>query len=829
MASPNFDLIVETVDGGFTAEVQAAWGVGELPAQHFALPLDLAAHVARPHDVADWVAQARIRVRAVGSAELQRAREVGTALFEQLFSGELLACFRESRKSLPPEESLRLRLRLPSALASLPWELLYDPREDQFLALAPDLILVRYPEMSVPAEPLAISGPLHVVVVAASPNDEPPLDTERELARIRTALKGPIDRGRLQLDIIRGPDTLVQLQARLRRPAHVVHIISHGGLDEQSGEGILLFEDLDGKSEPINAMLLRMQIQKQRGQTRLVVLNACLGALPASADQFSSVGAALMRGGVPAVVAMQFAIPDDVAIDLARVFYTELAAGAPVDLAVNETRMQLYGRNPYRLDWVIPVLFLRAADGALFDIAVEPAHAAAPAVPANTAVSPVFALPAADPRVSASAGTPAAPETAPRRGRSRNLWMLSTLALLALVLVLVGQGLWSRLGAGSSGAETAAATPGAPTPESATATETSPATASSTAAGLSAPVFTTLEPTPRPPRAENVSQTDGRSEYGRVVVDQENGIHIFWKDITPRQGQSETIMHRRRAPDGAWSEATDFTPGIEYIVSFSPVTRPVRQPCLLVQTVSGLVLSCYVDGEWSPREEEVASSGTPGAALDREGRVGWLSGVNEVRYGDKLLSDGLVAASYPQLAVDAAGRYHAVWHRAGNPYSIEYRFSVDEGQTWSQVEQLSAPDAEFVATPTLFADHDGDLHLVWQETDKLVYRRWTPGSRWLDPVEFGTGAGVNSLVIGLAVDGDGHPHVAWSSDCRQYLAWQRADDTWTDPWLIAQVDSCGDGPSLAIDDAGSRHITWVGTGVDGARDVFYTSVPPHAP
>jgi hypothetical protein len=173
--------------------------------------------------------------------------------------------------------------------------------------------------------------------------------------------------------VIRGPDTLGQLRARLRRPVHVLHVLCHGDLDHTAGEGVLIFEDTDGEAEPVNAELLRLQFQKQRGQTKLVLLNACLGALPAGEDPFGSVGVALQRAGVPAVVAMQFEIADDAAAELARVFYAELAAGMSVDLALTEARLHLYGRYRTRLDWAIPVLFLRADDGVLFMLPDAPA------------------------------------------------------------------------------------------------------------------------------------------------------------------------------------------------------------------------------------------------------------------------------------------------------------------------------------------------------------------------------------------------------------------------------------------------------------------------
>ncbi|MFL5803318.1 MAG: SUMF1/EgtB/PvdO family nonheme iron enzyme, partial [Roseiflexaceae bacterium] len=242
-----------------------------------------------------------------------------------------------------------------------PWELLYDPLDDQFLALARDLVLVRYPPSPIGTMPTLAANPLRVLVILASPegSDYSRINLDRELRRIRNALKNPLDRKQVVLDVIRGPDTLGQLRMQLRNPAQIVHILCHGDLDERSGEGVLIFEDADGAADLANAELLRQYFQRQRGHLRLVLLNACLGALPADDDPFSSVGAALLRSGVPAVIAMQFELPEDAAVELTQVFYAEAAAGAPIGMALTEARLQLYGRYPSRLDWAIPVLFLR--------------------------------------------------------------------------------------------------------------------------------------------------------------------------------------------------------------------------------------------------------------------------------------------------------------------------------------------------------------------------------------------------------------------------------------------------------------------------------------
>jgi formylglycine-generating enzyme required for sulfatase activity len=69
---------------------------------------------------------------------------------------------------------------------------------------------------------------------------------------------------------------------------------------------------------------------------------------------------------------MQFEIAEDVAAELTRVLYAELAAGMPIDQAVNEARLHISGRYRTRLDWAIPVLFSRAETGVLFEFPAPP-------------------------------------------------------------------------------------------------------------------------------------------------------------------------------------------------------------------------------------------------------------------------------------------------------------------------------------------------------------------------------------------------------------------------------------------------------------------------
>jgi serine/threonine protein kinase/formylglycine-generating enzyme required for sulfatase activity len=380
----DFDITIDHTDSGYLVYMRGAFNLGRLPPHVFKAPFDLAELPRKRRDVAEWIRQAR-ETRLSSNAGLGQGRAFGGDLFERLFSSSMRDAFDSSRALLPSQERLRLRLRLPNSLTPLPWELLCDPRNDRFLALDYKLSLVRYPRVSTEIAPLSVPPPLQVVAVLASPRDQhyPSIKLDRELQLLQAALREPITHGQIVLDVISGPDTRSRLSARLRRPVHVLHFLCHGESDHTSDISRLIFEDAEGYADPVDAASLLISLQRLEELPRLVLLNACLGAVPSGNDSFSSVGAALFRSGVPAVIAMQFELTEDTAAELTRVFYTELIARTPVDLALTEARLALAEKYPHTLDWCIPVLFLRTNNGVLFQPVPEPPVAPAPMPPLN--------------------------------------------------------------------------------------------------------------------------------------------------------------------------------------------------------------------------------------------------------------------------------------------------------------------------------------------------------------------------------------------------------------------------------------------------------------
>ncbi len=315
------------------------------------------------------IGRPRRGVRRLESPEMEAAKTFGGKLFKAVFDDELFSCFRSSLdEARKKRQGLRIRLRLNDApeLVNLPWEYLYNPSLNRFLSLSVNTPLVRYLELPERISPLTITPPLKVLAMISSPSDFPTLDVEREWKNLNSALESLQERGLLVLDRL---DTAspVELQYSLRRNEyHIFHFIGHGGFNEQAQDGILLFEDENGRGRPLSGQYLGTILHDEQ-TLRLAVLNACEGARSGSNDPFAGVAQSLVQQGLPAVIAMQFEVTDDAAIAFAREFYTAIAEGYPVDAAMGEARKAIFSLGN-DIEWGTPVLYMRSPDGHVFDV-----------------------------------------------------------------------------------------------------------------------------------------------------------------------------------------------------------------------------------------------------------------------------------------------------------------------------------------------------------------------------------------------------------------------------------------------------------------------------
>lgn len=359
--------------------------------------------------------------RRASTAEEQGIQRFGRELFDALMVGEVRSAYDIScRQAESQGKGLRVVLRVQSpALASLPWEFLYDPREGEYLCLMSDRPVVRYIETAQPVQPLTVTPPLRILGMIASPTGLPALDMEQEKLRLAKATEKLQAQGLVELVWLEG-QTWRDLQRAMRSgPWHIFHFVGHGGFDPVRDEGLIVVADEAGQPHYLTATEVSRLLADHK-PLRLALLNACEGARGGSQDIFSSTASILVRRGIPAVVAMQYPVTDRAAVEFARSFYESLADGLPADAAVSEARKAVSFAVADTVEWGTPVLFMRASDGRIFDIARAPQQAtSAPtlpptAAPAATSVPEVVQVgaPAAEslaqivPQLATAGGTP---------------------------------------------------------------------------------------------------------------------------------------------------------------------------------------------------------------------------------------------------------------------------------------------------------------------------------------------------------------------------------------------------------------------------------------
>ena len=351
-------------DGRFV--VRASSPEGEAQAQ-FELPLS--------RDRIDYLvlkaAFPRRGRRRMESSALHEVTELGDLLFKALFCGDVRDLYRTAHAVADSRgHGLRVKLSLTDApeLGGLPWELLYD--HPSFLSISQLTPVVRYLELPRTRPVREVNPPLRILAMVSSPVDAVELDAERERANLEGALQELGAQGAVELRWLEKA-TLAALLDELRQTEfHIFHYIGHGSFRPEVQDGVLLLETEDERGHEVSSRRLGA-ILHDHLPMRLAVLNACEGARTADDDPFSGVAATLIQQGIPAVIAMQFEITDRAAIVFARHLYDALADGLPIDAALAESRKAIWA-DDNDVEWATPVLFMRVADGRLFDVQRAP-------------------------------------------------------------------------------------------------------------------------------------------------------------------------------------------------------------------------------------------------------------------------------------------------------------------------------------------------------------------------------------------------------------------------------------------------------------------------
>ena len=305
---------------------------------------------------------------AKSTKQEQVVQVFGRALFDSLFTGEVLPLYDLSQQQGAEQgKGLRLKLQIhPSELVALPWELLYDSRQDEYLCLSPTTPIVRYVEQPEAIQPSEVTPPLRILGMIVGPQHLSGSDLEREKQRLEAATQDLQEIGLVETKWVEGKTWNDLRRALWSADWHVFYFAGDGGFDRESGEGYLILADDWGQSERLSAARLS-RLLPSRKSLRLVSLNPLEDSQDEARDRFSSTATLLVQRGIPAALTMQDRLTERASMAFARTCYGALAATAPLDLAAIEARQAIRSEGGDPLEWGIPVLHTCLPDMRLFD------------------------------------------------------------------------------------------------------------------------------------------------------------------------------------------------------------------------------------------------------------------------------------------------------------------------------------------------------------------------------------------------------------------------------------------------------------------------------
>jgi tetratricopeptide (TPR) repeat protein/CHAT domain-containing protein len=283
----------------------------------------------------------------------------GQRLFQAVFQENSVAL--DALNALPHTLSAegRIALRLENdKLNELPWEYLHDSKN----YLVVERAFTRVTAGAQPADP-SPQERLHFLFIPSDPllhdGNPPPynLGVDAEWDELVIAL----DELDPAVDLEKIQPTFKALQGKLagKRNA-IVHFTGHGDL--KNGVAHLLFEKNSGTADAVPATQVSAQ---WRGRAALVVLSACLSAVPGEGPE-ANLARLLCEQGAPFVLGMQMVVSDIAARQFTSMFYRYLLAGEDIFEAVRQARLSILSEaGPHsEIAMGIPVLYTSDTAGA---------------------------------------------------------------------------------------------------------------------------------------------------------------------------------------------------------------------------------------------------------------------------------------------------------------------------------------------------------------------------------------------------------------------------------------------------------------------------------
>ena len=303
----------------------------------------------------------------VASSADHELASLGNSLYNKIFVHRVAELFAGYLNRRGEEEGVRVCIQAQSnELWDATWELLCSQLVPvgRFMALDPRTPVIRIPRITEETYGGELRTPLKVLVVLARPRLVEQIDATRERSELEAVFQEGVTGKLLTVDYLGFGDpseaTFDLLQSHIANTVtqyDIVHVIGHGLMEEGREGTQALVDGKTGKRKDVSASDLG-SLFRSRG-VMLVILQSCYGgAIDPSVEWVSSTAPYLVASGVPAVLAMQNAIDQDVATHFITKLYSRWFAGNSFEDALTQARQSVKHKFSDRIAaWAMPVLY----------------------------------------------------------------------------------------------------------------------------------------------------------------------------------------------------------------------------------------------------------------------------------------------------------------------------------------------------------------------------------------------------------------------------------------------------------------------------------------
>lgn len=296
-------------------------------------------------------------------------RVFGQLLHRRLFPGQLWGWIEQQIKQRG-KDLVRLQLAFPadaasSRLASLPWEFLCAPgrsgNDGRFLVLTPGLMLSRSVPPGTPQRAAVTLKQVRVLPVVGDAHNDWLGEVDYEPALDAIAALGGGGNFEILDPAVEVTEAGLASIVAATQP-HVVHYIGHGRFREQTGKGSIALTAAGGGTGWVDEDDLADRLCTDDWAPTIVVLHACEGGRNDYEYRHAGLAPSLVRQGVQCVVAMQYPVTNETAIEFSSALYGALGQHQFLDEAVQTARQHIWqATNDARLLGV-PMIYQRNAE-----------------------------------------------------------------------------------------------------------------------------------------------------------------------------------------------------------------------------------------------------------------------------------------------------------------------------------------------------------------------------------------------------------------------------------------------------------------------------------